>query len=164
MISIPRVSVVGMVLALSVMLLGGCGSREDADTQAVPAEPAEPAAPQAAVTPPVMPVAMDVRHVDAAGAQQLLATNPAVVVLDVRTPAEYVGGHIAGSTNIDFGGAAFATDLARLDRDRTYLVHCASGGRSTKSLAVLQKLGFRTVVHLDGGYNAWVKAGNPVQK
>jgi rhodanese-related sulfurtransferase len=107
-----------------------------------------------------------VKNVDAAGAAALLKDNAAsgVVVLDVRTPDEYRSGHIADATNIDFRGSDFGDRVKKLDPSKTYLVHCASGGRSTTSLAVFQKLGFKSVVHLDGGFNAWKKAGYPVEK
>ena len=86
------------------------------------------------------------------------------VVLDVRTPEEFKGGHIAGAVNIDFMEKDFAEKLAKLDKDKTYVVHCQSGRRSTKSLATLQKLGFKSIVHLDSGFSGWQKAGNPVEK
>ena len=50
-------------------------------------------------------------------------------------------------------------DRARLDRKKTYIVHCAAGGRSTQSLAVFARLGFTSVQHLDGGLNGWIAAG-----
>ncbi len=102
-------------------------------------------------------------HVDAAAAAQLVADKK-VAVLDIRTPKEFAAGHIAGATNVDFYASDFEQRLSELDKRRTWLVHCASGGRSTKSLASLQKLKFPSVVHLDGGFNAWKKAGEPVVK
>lgn len=103
------------------------------------------------------------QHVDPDGAIRRLAdTN--VVVLDVRTPDEFKAGHIRGAKSVDFRSADFAKKLGELDRNRTYLVHCASGGRSTSSLETFQKLGFKSVVHLDGGFNAWKRAGKPVEK
>lgn len=117
-------------------------------------------APPAAAAAP----ASEVRHLDPAGAERFLAENPQAIVLDVRTPAEFSAGHISGATNVDFNASGFAAALAALDRNRTYLVHCAAGGRSTKSLETLRQLGFRTVAHLDGGLNAWTKAGKPVVK
>ncbi len=101
-------------------------------------------------------------HVDAAEAAKLVADNK-VVVLDLRTPKEYATGHIAGAVNIDFYAADFERRLAQLDRHKTYLVHCAVGGRSTKSLALFQKLEFQSIRHLDGGLKAWQKAGHAVQ-
>ncbi len=103
-------------------------------------------------------------HVDAAGAAKLLAGDQKPVVLDVRTPAEHTAGHIAGAKQIDFSAADFATKVAELDKDQTYLVHCQSGRRSTGSLKVFKKLGFKHIVHLDGGFSGWEDAGQPVVK
>jgi len=105
----------------------------------------------------------NVIHVNAQQAQQLLA-HKKVVVLDIRTPKEFAGGHIAGATNINFRAPDFAQAIAALDTNRTYLVHCASGGRSTQSLPVFQKLEFPHLYHLDGGIQGWEKAGLPVTK
>jgi rhodanese-related sulfurtransferase len=105
----------------------------------------------------------NVTHADAKEAAKLVAKSE-VVVLDVRTPGEYSAGHITGATNIDFLAGDFSERLAKLDREKSYLVHCASGGRSTRALPQLSKLGFKHVVHLDGGFKAWQAAGNPVEK
>jgi rhodanese-related sulfurtransferase len=104
-----------------------------------------------------------VTHVDAAQAARLVATNGAVI-LDIRTPKEHAAGHLRGATNVDFYAKDFASQLKGLDRRRTYLVHCASGGRSAKSLATFKELGFTSVVHLNGGFKAWSAAGLPVEK
>ena len=104
-----------------------------------------------------------IEHVDPAGAAKLV-TDKKVVVLDVRTPKEYETGHIAGAKNVDFNAADFEKKVAGLDRSKRYLVHCAAGGRSTKSLELFKKLNFSAVVHLDGGFRAWEKAGNAVEK
>lgn len=96
--------------------------------------------------------------------QEKSREKPAVTILDVRTPDEFRDGHLKGATNIDFNADAFETKLAALDRSKPVLVHCAAGGRSTRSLKTLKKLGFQTILHLDGGYNAWKEAGLPVEK
>jgi rhodanese-related sulfurtransferase len=103
-------------------------------------------------------------HVDAAGAAELLASDPHVVVLDVRTPSEFADGHVAGAVNIDYRADDFAARLAELDRGKTYLVLCRSGRRSTDALAPLQQLGFEHIYHLDGGILAWTEAGQPLTK
>jgi rhodanese-related sulfurtransferase len=104
-----------------------------------------------------------VHHVDAAGAKKLL-DDKQVVVLDIRTPEEFEEGHIPGAKNIDFLGKDFQQQLAKLDKTKTYLLHCASGTRSSRSLSVFQKLNFASVYHLDGGMSAWEKAKQPVEK
>ncbi len=103
-------------------------------------------------------------HLDAAGAEKLLASRKDVVLIDVRTPAEYSRGHIPGATNLDYTAESFPAELGKLDRSKTYVVHCAAGGRSTQSLAVFARLGFKSVHHLDGGLNGWIAAGKPVEK
>ena len=109
------------------------------------------------------PSSTNVTHADAKEAAKLVAKSE-VVVLDVRTPGEFSAGHIAGATNIDFQSGDFSERLAKLNREKTYLVHCASGGRSTRALPQFSKLGFKRIVHLDGGFKAWQAAGNPVEK
>jgi rhodanese-related sulfurtransferase len=102
-----------------------------------------------------------VRHADARQAAELVATN-AVIVLDVRTPREFAAGHIAGATNLNYLGGDFSDRLAQLDPSKTYLLHCAVGGRSTNALPKMARLGFTNLIHLDGGFKAWQAAGNPV--
>jgi rhodanese-related sulfurtransferase len=104
-----------------------------------------------------------IEHVDGPGAARLLArTN--LTVLDLRTPVEYAAGHLDGARLIDYNSPRFAEELARLDREQPYLIHCASGRRSTAALETFQQLGFKHVIHLDGGLRAWQAAGNPVVK
>jgi len=104
-----------------------------------------------------------IQHVDPQQAEKLLAEKK-VVVLDIRTPAEFSSGRIAGAKNIDFQAPDFEQRIDRLDKSKTYLVHCASGGRSTRSLQLFKKLQFQTIYHLDGGVKAWSKAGLPLEK
>jgi rhodanese-related sulfurtransferase len=104
-----------------------------------------------------------IRHVDAREAQKLV-TDKSVVVLDIRTPQEFNQGRIVGAKNIDFLAPDFEQRIETLDKSKAYLVHCASGGRSTHSLALFKKHSFQSVYHLDGGIKAWQKAGLPVEK
>lgn len=97
-------------------------------------------------------------------AAELLQADRNVVVIDVRTPGEYRSGHLKNAINVDYTAPDFEQKLTKLDRNATYLVHCAVGGRSTKSLPVLEKLGFRNIRHLDGGIQAWQRVGLPVVK
>jgi len=108
--------------------------------------------------------AVAVKHVDAPGAEKLLKEDAKVVVLDIRTPKEFAEGHLQGAQNIDYYADDFEASLKKLETDKTYLVYCASGGRSTKSLQQFAKLGFKSIVHLDSGYKGWEKARLPVEK
>lgn len=101
-------------------------------------------------------------HVDAKGANALLTANPETIVLDIRTPGEIEGGYIDGAVFADFSQADFENQLTKLDRDKAYIVHCKGGGRSTKALSSLEKLGFKNVTHMDGGLDDWKRAKLPL--
>ncbi len=106
----------------------------------------------------------EVKHVKSKEAAAIVAKGD-VVVLDVRTPDEFSEGHIDGAKNIDFlDDAKFKAEAAKLDKSKTYLVHCQAGGRSSKSLKVLQDLGIKNLIHLDDGFGGWKNADLPVKK
>jgi len=86
------------------------------------------------------------------------------VVLDVRTQKEFAEGHVPGAVNIDVNAADFPEKVAKLDKSRTYLVHCAAGRRSVKACEKLGTLSFPKLYNLEGGFNAWQKAGNKAEK
>jgi rhodanese-related sulfurtransferase len=88
--------------------------------------------------------------------------QPALTVLDVRTPEEFAAGHLSGAQNVDFQNDGFKDSLAKLDKTKPYLVHCASGRRSAKTRDLMKKLGFTRIYHLDGGLTAWKAAGGQV--
>lgn len=97
-------------------------------------------------------------------AEKLLKENKQIVVLDVRTPEEFAEGHIAGAKNLDFHGDDFAKQLNALDKSKTYLVHCASGGRSGKTCKLMDEDKFAKIYHMNGGFSAWKQAGKPIAK
>ena len=89
-------------------------------------------------------------------------SQPGVVVLDVRTPAEFAAGHLPGAVNIDVESAGFDAQVAALDKNATYAVYCRSGNRSAVALGKMSDAGIAKAVHLGGGINAWAAAGGQV--
>jgi phage shock protein E len=85
-----------------------------------------------------------------------------LVILDVRTPAEFAEGHIDGALMIDFYRDDFAAELAKLDLDVPYVLYCRSGNRSGQTRAMMTELGFGAVDDVDGGVIAWQNAGLPL--
>ena len=85
--------------------------------------------------------------------------DSSVTLVDVRTPAEFTSGHIAGATNIDFELGTFASDIQKLDKTKTYAVYCRSGNRSGQATALMAKDGFTSVYNLSGGVIDWANAG-----
>lgn len=98
-----------------------------------------------------------VTHVNAEQTRVLLAENPNIIVLDVRTKGEYKRGHIKGAVRNNYFSTKFKKRLRALDRTKPYLVHCKSGHRSGRAVKAMIKEGFTDITHLDGGYDAWKK-------
>ncbi|MBI5550325.1 MAG: rhodanese-like domain-containing protein [Desulfobacterales bacterium] len=100
----------------------------------------------------------NINEYSATEAQALIAAhqgNPDFLILDIRTPAEFAQGHIAGAVSIDYYSPQFKSILDRLDRGKTYLVYCRSGNRSKKALKIFDELGFTQIYHLSGGILDW---------
>lgn len=90
------------------------------------------------------------------------AAAPGTMLIDVRTPAEYAAGHLAGAVNIDVQGSSFTTAVGELDPTKSYAVYCHSGNRSAVAVSYLLDHGFTHVAELGGGIAAWEAAGKPV--
>lgn len=97
-----------------------------------------------------------VTKVDAATTNKLLGQS-GVVLLDVRTPAEFAAGHVQGAQNLDFRAPDFAQRLTELDPTKTYVLYCASGNRSGQASQLMQEQGFPKVV--DAGAFKTLKEG-----
>ena len=88
--------------------------------------------------------------------------DPSVTLLDVRTPAEFASGHIAGAINIDFESGEFKQDIQTLDKTKTYAVYCRSGNRSGQATSIMAKDGFGSIFNLNGGVLDWTALGQPL--
>jgi rhodanese-related sulfurtransferase len=92
-----------------------------------------------------------------------------LLLIDVREHGEYEAGHIRGAHLVPRGILEAAADPAysrhlpelAAARDRQVVVYCATSGRSAMACAVLQMMGFKNVVNLEGGYTRWVAEGMP---
>jgi phage shock protein E len=92
-----------------------------------------------------------------------MKSDSQVVVVDVRTADECQEGIIPGALLVDFyQEEKMKQAMQNWDPSRTYLVYCRSGGRSGQTLDLMKARGFKRVYHLEGGMNAWSRAGSPV--
>lgn len=80
-----------------------------------------------------------------------------VILVDVRTPEEYQAGHLENARNINWYDKNFSEQFASISKDETIYVYCKKGGRSAKAQQVLDSLGYKNVVNLEGGYDAHIK-------
>jgi len=81
-------------------------------------------------------------------------------VLDVRSPEEFAKGHVTGAINLNIHSPDFAAKAAQFDKMNPILVNCHVGSRGAIAAAELARLGFKSVFNLEGGVDAWEKAGH----
>lgn len=77
--------------------------------------------------------------------------------IDIRTPEEFLDGHIEGAENIDFLADGFLFKMQKFDREEPVYIYCRSGNRSSKAAAQLSDMGFSKIIDLKGGYKAWTQ-------
>lgn len=103
-----------------------------------------------------------IRTVNSPDAKSLLDEEEDIILLDVRTPEEFAEGHLAGAKNIDCNALNFAEQIQQLDRNQKYLLYCAVGGRSGKSLKIMKEMGFKEVYNVSEGFRELRDQGIPV--
>jgi len=93
-------------------------------------------------------------------ASELLSSSEPPLVVDVRAPREREQKHIGGSLSIPLN--RLTENLERLPKNRSLLVYCAGGYRSSIAASLLQGRGFNSVGEIAGGIAAWEAAKLPV--
>lgn len=87
-----------------------------------------------------------------------------IQLLDVRTAGEYSQGHISGAFQADWNNISqFSERVASLDKNKPVYIYCLAGSRSAAAQKWLIKEGFKTVINLEGGINAWNLEDLPVE-
>ena len=142
----PNKAVVVLLLSLSVATVAGAADAKDERKPS--AEKKE---------------ARGFKNVDVAEFEKL-RVDEKNVVLDVRTQKEFEAAHIPGAVNIDVNAPDFPEKVAKLEKNKTYLVHCGAGVRSAKACDKMSHLAFPKLYNLEGGFKAWETAGNKPEK
>ena len=111
----------------------------------------------------------DSRGLSQASLPQLTARRTAealrrgeVLVLDVRERGEFAGGHVPGAQHIPLG--QLPVRLGDVPRGQRIAVICQGGIRSSSAASLLSREGFKSVVNVPGGFDAWQAAGLPVER
>jgi rhodanese-related sulfurtransferase len=88
--------------------------------------------------------------------------DPKVVLVDVREDSEWAAGHAMEARHL--GKGILERDIEKMfpDRDTELIMYCGGGFRSALTCDAAQRIGYRKVWSLDGGYKAMVKAGWPM--
>jgi rhodanese-related sulfurtransferase len=108
-----------------------------------------------------------VRTIDLAAFKSALDRKDAGLVIDVREPPEYAGGHVPGAINIPRGVIELRIwphvgYPGNTDMNRKMTLYCGSGVRCILAAKSLQDLGFTSVTAVDMKIGDWAKAGYPL--
>lgn len=86
-----------------------------------------------------------------------LLREDSIVILDVRKGSEFYSEHVVGAENVPL---EYINDhLMRIDKNKTYLVHCAGGYRSMIFNSILKARGYDNVIDVQGGFKAIKESG-----
>jgi rhodanese-related sulfurtransferase len=102
-----------------------------------------------------------IKEVSAREVQQRMANGENMVVMDIREGNEWNLGHIPGATYLSRGVLETSIE-ARVPRESTLILYCASGNRSALSAVALQEMGYENVASMAGGFKDWVATGGDV--
>ncbi len=97
-------------------------------------------------------------------ARARLAANPKAILMDVREDGEWQNGHAAQAVHL--GKGVLERDIEKLypDADTEIIMYCGGGYRSALTCEVAQRMGYRNVASLIGGYKALVSANWPMAR
>lgn len=105
------------------------------------------------------------RDISVQDAAALLQNPPqGLVILDVRTPAEFREGHLPGAVNMDYFGGPFETQVQSLPKTAPVLLYCRTGNRSGSAYDVMTKAGIGNILHMNEGITKWQQLGLPQEK
>lgn len=126
-------------------------------------EAAPPVSPAPAGTASSAPApAGSSRKVEVVTLKADLEAKAVPVLVDVRTPGEYAGGHVAGAVNIPIDRLGARLGELESYRGREVYLICEVGGRSASAARTMEAAGWK-VVDVAGGTSAWRSAGYPVE-
>ena len=83
------------------------------------------------------------------------------VIVDVREKDEFDESHIPDAVHMSRGMVELEVEEKFPDRNTTIICHCGGGGRSALAAESLQKMGYKNVRSMAGGFRAWKTAGLP---
>ena len=103
-----------------------------------------------------------VRECTVADVKERLDAGESFHLIDVREESEWAKGHLPSARHIGKGVIERDIEKAVPDPDAPIVVYCGGGFRSALAADNLQKMGYRDVISMDGGFSGWREAGLPV--
>ncbi len=103
-----------------------------------------------------------VKQEDVRATKKRIDAGEQFVLIDTREDSEWARGHIPGAVHIGKGIIERDIEKAVPDKDTPLVLYCGGGFRSALAADNLQKMGYRNVVSMDGGWRGWTEASFPV--
>jgi rhodanese-related sulfurtransferase len=85
-------------------------------------------------------------------------------LVDVREDNEWAKGHLPGAVHLSKGIIERDIENAVPDKNAEIILYCGGGFRSALAADNLQKMGYKKVISMDGGWRGWTEAGHPTSK
>ncbi len=102
-----------------------------------------------------------VKEEDFRETKKRLDSGEKFILVDVREDAEWARGHIPGAIHLGKGIIERDVEKSIPDKDATVVLYCGGGFRSALAADNLQKMGYRNVISMDGGWRGWTESGFP---
>jgi rhodanese-related sulfurtransferase len=105
-----------------------------------------------------------VKEADYRDVKKRLDAGEKMILVDTREDNEWARGHIPGA--IHLGKGIIERDIEKTipDKQALLILYCGGGFRSALAADNLQKMGYKNVVSMDGGWRGWFESGFPVAK
>jgi rhodanese-related sulfurtransferase len=85
-------------------------------------------------------------------------------LIDIREESEWARGHLPDAVYLGRGTLERDVELRFPDKNTELILYCGGGFRSALSADNLQKMGYKNVASMDGGWRGWLEAGLPTVK
>jgi rhodanese-related sulfurtransferase len=103
-----------------------------------------------------------IQEISVAGTRKKLDAGNPVFFIDVREDHEWAKGHAKGALHLGKGIIERDIEKTVPDQNAEIILYCGGGYRSALAADALQKMGYRRVFSMAGGYKDWVESGQPV--
>ncbi|HKT47535.1 MAG TPA: rhodanese-like domain-containing protein [Candidatus Acidoferrales bacterium] len=105
-----------------------------------------------------------VKETNVADVKRRMDSGEKFLVVDVREDNEWAAGHIPGAVHMGRGVIERDIEQSTPDTGKKLILYCGGGFRSALVADNLQKMGYKNVESMDGGWKGWVAAGLPTTK
>lgn len=105
-----------------------------------------------------------IKEADFRDIKKRLDAGEKMAVIDTREDNEWAKGHIPGAVHLGKGVIERDVEKTIPDKSALLVLYCGGGFRSALAADNLQKMGYKNVISMDGGWRAWTEANFPVAR